>query len=530
MHVKTGSYVTNPFVAVGWRTQAANLVSKGVYKLISRPLGLPHAVGLRGGVKAIGDYMRGAPGTSKEPTKLIIDGGKVKVNNYTLDEFDAFNNVSPDLNLEIILQNHSAPKDIKNLLKGIICGDAVAVAISGINTPNDVIAMSFLKPNAGMDAFIAEVLKVHDEKVILRSLRDLAYHEALISIVEGIRTYAFKNKIPKLSQIAGNVLTEKAKYNVLNIEEVSNSLNGYIMKRLAEIKDSTWEKSIVTEGNLQNRIQNGLAKTVVVGGKIAGVIYGLVRKGEPANFAEFTGNGRYISDPKGDSVYCYSVATHLKMRGILAKELVLNAVKYVAKKFPNVKHFRTLSPLPGFKDYLLEVLTGKKLVKGKPVDAPKHMLTAKGIISYFSEDARTEIVDRARKTALFENSTETDDEIFKKLLIERIEKQDWRKDMNWKAVFDKLLTNAVQMYLIEQDPKTGRYIEGVRDFHYSNGAKFVGIIPNSRPEDSLSMGVHVIYEYPHPRKEAERKYNIWLYNKDVNLTKRTAGEAVKGSQ
>jgi len=163
----------------------------------------------------------------------------------------------------------------------------------------------------------------------------------------------------------------------------------------------------------------------------------------------------------------YSISnTQPGLAGInLGNFLIKTVVQKLSNQFDNLKHFATLSPLPGFKEWL-----APRLAKGdEELLLPKEIITLK---EHFA----------CENGALYLSHTLTNS---------------WYKDSNTEKIIKPILIRLCAKYLLEER-KGNEAIDPVANFHLSNGARLERInwlADLSEKGMKRSYGIMVNYYY-----------------------------------
>jgi malonyl-CoA decarboxylase len=173
----------------------------------------------------------------------------------------------------------------------------------------------------------------------------------------------------------------------------------------------------------------------------------------------------------------YSISnTQPGLAGInLGNFLIKTVVQELSKQFDNLKHFATLSPVPGFKKWL-----GPRLAKGEEeVLRPKEIATLKE--RFACENA-----------ALHLSETLTND---------------WYQDSATLEIVSPILTRLCAQYLLAER-RGNKALDAVANFHLSNGARLERInwlanLSETGMADSYGIMVNYYYELSDIEKNHE---------------------------
>lgn len=204
-------------------------------------------------------------------------------------------------------------------------------------------------------------------------------------------------------------------------------------------------------------------------------------------------------DPrKADTAIFYSISnTQVGLRGIsFGNFLIKRVVDQLAAEFPQLRHFSTLSPIPGFRAWLDRRLA----------EAPEDLLAAE---------------DRAAIAALGQGEGV---EGLKAVLA----RQDWLDDAAAAAALERPLTRLCASYLLEKRPD-GRASDAVARFHLGNGARIERL--NWRGDLSpkgVKQAAGLMVNYLYDRAEIEENHEA--YARDGAIAVSAAVQALVDSR
>ncbi len=188
-------------------------------------------------------------------------------------------------------------------------------------------------------------------------------------------------------------------------------------------------------------------------------------------------------DKRKNTAVFYSINNTKKgLSGLgLAKILIAKVMDEIKKKYPSIKTFCTLSPVPSLKErYLKPLLLDKK---------ETFLMKPKDVERLFSEKAKEFLV---KKTGVSD---------FLKALWIILEDPSWVEDEELRRILKKPLTEIVYFYLSKERDEKGRPLDPVANFHISNGAllrkKYVRFLGNTHDygiRESATFMVNYIYE------------------------------------
>ena len=190
--------------------------------------------------------------------------------------------------------------------------------------------------------------------------------------------------------------------------------------------------------------------------------------GLSTNVDELLDNAAPVEDPENvDTAIFYSISnTQPGLRGVsLGDFLIKRVVDDLIKSFPNLKTFSTLSPIPGFLDFVRQQLEN-------------------GQTSVFSDSETT---------------------ILNSLIIDS--RSDWIKNEKIANTVKPLLMSACADYLVNQKRGTGAR-DSVAHFHLNNGARieqinWVGDQSEQGMQHSFGLMVNYLYKLPDIEKNHE---------------------------
>ncbi|MDE2516576.1 MAG: malonyl-CoA decarboxylase [Rhodospirillales bacterium] len=181
-----------------------------------------------------------------------------------------------------------------------------------------------------------------------------------------------------------------------------------------------------------------------------------------------------VEDPRAvDTAIFYSISNCQKgLAGIsFGNFLIKRVVALLAAEFPNLKHFATLSPMPGFRAWLDREIAGNERLLA-PAEA---------------EALAGRLPDVEPRAALA------------RLLGQR----GWQRDAALSALLEPVLLRLGARYLLEgvrgKDGKGGRALDPVAHFHLSNGAaverlNMLADISDKGVKESATLMVNYLYD------------------------------------
>jgi malonyl-CoA decarboxylase len=185
--------------------------------------------------------------------------------------------------------------------------------------------------------------------------------------------------------------------------------------------------------------------------------------GMSGNVAHLLDETAPVGDPgKADTAIFYSITSAQRgLAGIsFGNFLIKRVVDDLGREFPNLKTFATLSPIPGFRAWLTELLAGRDPLAA----AERRTLAAAGAAD-------------GLQTALA---------------------QDWPGKAALAEALRVPLLRLCTVYLSSRDERKGRALDSVAHFHLSNGARLERLNWMADPSDkgiAQSAGIMANYQY-----------------------------------
>ena len=184
----------------------------------------------------------------------------------------------------------------------------------------------------------------------------------------------------------------------------------------------------------------------------------------------------------------------------LGKVLIGKVVEEIRRKYPNIKNFATLSPIPGlWRRYFEPLLRGEGGFR----------MTRERFLRLFPEESREAILSRYR-------SRGGKREDFAEALHELLSSPDWIKEPVYIKHLAEPLRKAVYFYLTEEKDPRGRPLDPVANFHLENGAtvspehvRFLGNPYDYGVRNSLSFMVNYIYHLHWLEQIKETLPSLW---------------------
>jgi len=241
-------------------------------------------------------------------------------------------------------------------------------------------------------------------------------------------------------------------------------------------------------------------------------LYHVLMPEEPIVFIEvaltegIVGSIKEIMEPperqRPNTAIFYSINnTQQGLAGLgLGKVLIGKVVEEIRRKYPNIKNFATLSPIPGlWRRYFEPLLRGEGGFR----------MTRERFLRLFPEESREAILSRYR-------SRGGKREDFAEALHELLSSPDWIEEPVYIKHLAEPLRKAVYFYLTEEKDPRGRPLDPVANFHLENGAtvspehvRFLGNPYDYGVRNSLSFMVNYIYHLHWLEQIKETLPSLW---------------------
>lgn len=202
-----------------------------------------------------------------------------------------------------------------------------------------------------------------------------------------------------------------------------------------------------------------------------------------------------IPESEATCALFYSISsTQPGLAGInLGKFLIKRVITLVKRDMPHISTFATLSPIPGFMQWLLSKLTSQSRL-AEAEDGPCRPSMASS--SVFSEKILLPEEERAL-TSVLEGCSPCKNGMEALLNLLSQKNCEWTSSPRMLSVLEPILTRLCARYLL-QEKKRGRALDSVANFHLQNGAMVERINwMADRSEKGLrqSGGIMVNYVY-----------------------------------
>ena len=169
----------------------------------------------------------------------------------------------------------------------------------------------------------------------------------------------------------------------------------------------------------------------------------------------------------------------------LAKVLILRVTEALRDRYPTLKTYATLSPIPGFWNrYLRPILEG---------GGGEFAVGRRDVMERISEKARQAILRRHREIG---GEGDTPEEV----LLSLLSRPDWIHDPVFSRVLKKPLTDLAYRYIAAEKDARGKPLNPVAGFHLGNGARVsranVNFAANTSPrglDESCGLMVNYVY-------------------------------------
>lgn len=175
-----------------------------------------------------------------------------------------------------------------------------------------------------------------------------------------------------------------------------------------------------------------------------------------------------IAESEATTALFYSISsTQRGLAGInLGKFLIKRVIELVRQEMPHVKMFATLSPIPGFMQWLLSKLASQSMLAQS---------SSKSGIDYeeaLASALRENLLLPEEEKAIIEATMETDKsigpmEVLLKLLSSA--SHEWAKSETLSEMVQPILMRLCARYLLKEK-KRGKALDRVANFHLQNGA------------------------------------------------------------
>ncbi|KAG9439986.1 hypothetical protein H6P81_020151 [Aristolochia fimbriata] len=192
-----------------------------------------------------------------------------------------------------------------------------------------------------------------------------------------------------------------------------------------------------------------------------------MRMGSVARRAmEVLGDNPPIRESEATCALFYSIsATQPGLAGInLGKFLIKRVIEFVKKDMPHISTFATLSPIPGYLQWLLSKLASQsKLVSLKAAEMVH--LSSETVGSTFREDLLRPEEEKAILSLAVDGKSAMD--VMLNLLTSS--NFEWAQSVNMLEALQPPLMRLCARYLC-QEKKRGKALDSVGNFHLQNGA------------------------------------------------------------
>ncbi|XP_054787811.1 uncharacterized protein LOC129293743 isoform X3 [Prosopis cineraria] len=211
----------------------------------------------------------------------------------------------------------------------------------------------------------------------------------------------------------------------------------------------------------------------------------------------------------------YSISsTQPGLSGInLGKFLIKRVITLVKREMPHISTFATLSPIPGFMQWLLSKLASQSIL----AESDSSQSLAEGSSSTFWEN----ILKPEEERALMSISKDIANgkngmEVMFNLLTSTDHK--WTKSTEMLSVLQPLLMRLCARYLL-QEKKRGRALDSVANFHLQNGAMIERINwMADRSEKGLSQSGSIMVNYVYMLEHIDEFAHSYLSTGDIHAS------------
>ena len=198
--------------------------------------------------------------------------------------------------------------------------------------------------------------------------------------------------------------------------------------------------------------------------------------------------GIFKPTKRPDTAVFYSINnTQQGLSGLgLGKVLIARVVEEIRRKYPHIKNFSTLSPIPGLWKSYMEPLLKR--------EGGNFKMRPEVIEKYFSKEGKGAILSQYRA----QGGRDSD---FLRVLHEILLDTKWVDDKVYMKYLERPLQRIVYFYLTEERDERGKPLDSVANFHLENGAtlclehvRFRGNTYEYGVRSSLSFMVNYIYQ------------------------------------
>lgn len=206
------------------------------------------------------------------------------------------------------------------------------------------------------------------------------------------------------------------------------------------------------------------------------------------------------------------ILLHFINSGInLGKFLIKRVITLVKREMPHISTFATLSPIPGFMQWLLSKLASQSIL----AESDSSQSLAEGSSSTFWEN----ILKPEEERALMSISKDIANgkngmEVMFNLLTST--DHNWTKSTEMLSVLQPLLMRLCARYLL-QEKKRGRALDSVANFHLQNGAMIERINwMADRSEKGLSQSGGIMVNYVYRLEHIDEFAHSYLSTGDIH--------------
>jgi malonyl-CoA decarboxylase len=198
----------------------------------------------------------------------------------------------------------------------------------------------------------------------------------------------------------------------------------------------------------------------------------------------------------------YSInSTPIGLAGVpLGNSLIKLVVRELKNRYPNLKRFATISPMPAFRGrYVEPILRGGK-------SAQRYSMRREQLVGLFDESDRKAIVAAAgaagqSRQAEGTEGGEAGGGAFADALAAVLDQDDWTKDAALRLALKGGLLKLAHHYLVHEK-RNHASLNPVANFHLSNGAclynlNFLSNTSERGLSESYGMAVNYHYDLPH---------------------------------
>lgn len=227
-----------------------------------------------------------------------------------------------------------------------------------------------------------------------------------------------------------------------------------------------------------------------------------------------------VAETEATTAVFYSISsTQRGLAGInLGKLLIKRVIDLVRQEMPHVKMFATLSPIPGFMQWLLSKLASQSKL------AQSSFKSGKDYEDAFPCTFRENLLLPEEEKAIIEATMETDRsidpmEVLLKLLSSA--RHEWAKSETLSNTLQPLLMRLCARYLLKEK-KRGKALDPVTNFHVQNGAtaerlNWMADLSEKALCQSAGIMVNYLYRLDEIEENAQKYFNAGYIKASSNM-------------